>query len=819
MQKVLKKLIPHAIALALFFVLSTVLFYPELQGKALRQGDAVNHEGMTKDIMDYTAQGGENPNWLGAMFGGMPAYTLLIDGGVQLFSMVHLHDASNSALMIFLAMTGFYLMLLLMRVNPYMAMVGAVGYGLSTYFPIIISAGHIVKMWALQWAPPLIGAIWYAYRENRVAGGALAAFFTALLVGSSHHQITYYFLFVILALVIGQGIMAYKDKVLKGFFVTSAVLLFAGGIGVGSNVVGLYYTADYAEVSTRGAKSEETLEAQKNDNNKTSGLDRDYITAWSYGKAETFNLFIPNFMGGGRDFKEGGEVQKALSKYQVPKDYYKNISSYHGAQPFTEGPVYIGALIVFLAIFALFLIPAGYKWWILAPVILSIILAWGHNFGWFTDFFIDYVPMYSKFRVPSMMLVVVEWGLPLLASLGLCKLYKMHSGLPITYTPKISTQDALMISTAITGGFALIAALTLPSMMNFTAAADGSMSGFLPEDVMTAIRAERADLLRSDALRSLLFVLLGAAAIWLYLKGKIKNVVVLATVMVALVAFDLFGVDRRYIEPENFVPRSEALSVQKLPADDEILRDKSDFRVADFAAGNPFSSSRASYFHRSVGGYHAAKMQNYQNLIDAHLLKMTPQAYDMLNTKYFIDQNGEVQFNPGAIGSAVVIDSVIWAGSSREELKLIGSDEFDPKSVAILSTKYKDALSGVEMNSTGGLGYQSVGMTEYKIGEIEYTASLQRESLVVFSEIYHKDWHVTIDGKEEEMFPVDYLLRGVVVPSGEHKIKMKFVMPNQSLTYAVAAVSTIVIIVWLALCLLALVFFRGVSKCPLKQCK
>ncbi len=400
MKKTLAKLLPHIIALSLFALISTVLFYPEMQGKALRQGDAVNHEGMVKDITDHEKATGEAVGWLGGMFGGMPSYTLNIDSGVQLFGLVNLHHADNSALMIFLAMTGFYVMLLLMGVNPYMAMTGSVGYGLSTYFPIIISAGHIIKMWALQWAPPLIGAIWHTYRSNRYLGGGLAAFFAALLVGSSHHQITYYFLFVILALVIGQALMAYKDKTLRNFAKSSVVLVFAAVIGVGSNVVGLYYTSDYAKVSTRGAKSELVHEDDATNANKTSGLDRDYITAWSYGKAETFNLFIPNFMGGGRNFEEGGEVQKTLEQYQAPKDYYKNFPSYHGSQPFTEGPVYIGALIIFLAIFTLFLIPAGYKWWILAPAILAIMLSWGHNFNFLTNFFIDYIPLYNKFRVP-----------------------------------------------------------------------------------------------------------------------------------------------------------------------------------------------------------------------------------------------------------------------------------------------------------------------------------------------------------------------------------------------------------------------------------
>ncbi len=809
MNKILKKTLVHLVAMVVFAVLSTVLFYPELQGKAMRQGDAINHEGMVRDIEGYMADGGENPNWTGGMFGGMPTYTLTMDSGVQLFSMVNLHHAECSALMIFLAMAGFYLMLQLMRVNPYMAMVGAVAYGLSTYFPIIISAGHITKMWALQWAPPLIGAIWYAYRENKILGGALSALFTALLVGCAHHQITYYFMFVILALIIGQFIMAYKDKVLKRFFVTSAVLLFAGGLGVGSNAVVLYYTSDYADVSTRGGQS---AIVHENTANETSGLDRDYITQWSYGKAETFNLFIPNFMGGGANFTDGGEVQEALSKYQVPSNYYKNIPSYYGTQPFTSGPVYIGALVIFLAIFALFMIPGGYKWWILAPTTLAIMLAWGHNFNFLTNFFIDNVPMYSKFRVPSMILVVVQWALPLLAALGLCKLYKLRDNLPVTYTPVVSPSRAVIISGGIAGGFALLSMLIIPQMMNFTGQSDAQMG--LPSDVLVAMQAERASMLIDDSIRSLLFVVLGSAALWFYIKGKIKSVALFGLIIVTLVTIDLFGVDRRYVSEDKFVARSEAKSVQMYEVDKGILTDKDNFRVLDLTV-DPYSSSRASYFHRSVGGYHAAKMQRYQDLIDTYISTRKSDlyipAFSMLNTRYIIISPDDYRMNPYAIGNLVSADSIIWAGSPAEELSAIGYSDFDPSRVAIVSEEYRDKLSGV---SLGVVDYrEELEMTDYQIGTIDYEVNLGEPRLIVFSEIYHKDWKVTIDGEAAEIIPVNYLLRGVVVGEGDHTLRFTFEIPNKGAVYSVAAVSTITIILWIVCArVFAIVSYRKQSK-------
>lgn len=792
MLKIVKSAIPHLIAVIIFAAISTALFYPELSGKSLRQGDVVNYEGMSKDIEDAIAETGTNPNWTGRMFGGMPAYTMKLDHGFQISSIIQFHDADNSIQMIFLAMVGFYIMLLLMGVNPYVAIAGGVAYGLSTYFPIIISAGHITKMWALQWVAPLIGSIWYAYRNKMWVGGALSAVFATLLISSSHHQITYYFLFVILSLLIAQFIMAYKEKMLGRFYKASAVLLLAAVLAISTNLAAIYYVADYAKVSTRG-QSELVNNSDANDSNKTSGLDRDYITAWSYGKAESFNMFIPNFVGGGRDFVEGGEVDQSLSKYQAPKGYYKNLPSYYGSQPFTEGPVYIGAVIIFLAIFALFLLPGAYKWWIIVPSLLALILSWGHNFSLVTDLFIDYVPLYNKFRVPSMILVILEWSIPLLGALGLCKFYKMTSGLPITYTPKISTQQALLYTLYITGGFALLSALVLPSMIDFTTASDSQMG--LPDEIIIAMQRERAILLTSDSIRSLVLVIATAGVLWAFLKRKIKSVVVMVAAIVALITFDLLSVDKRYVSADDFVPSQSAKEVAMTDMDREILKDKSDFRVADFTSGNPFASSRASYFHRSIGGYHAAKMGRYQELIDNHLAKMNQSTYDMLNTKYFISEQG-IQVNDGAIGSAVLIEDVIWAESANEELSLLGSYQFEPHRIAIIDKKWQSELEGAKFETPiDSLDF--ITLDSYLPGRLEYTVRSSEERLALFSEIYHSDWHVTINGEEVTPIAADYVLRGVVVPKGESRVVWEFKQHNRSLIMSVAGISTSLILLWI----------------------
>lgn len=794
MQKILKTALPHFVAIIIFAAISTCMFYPQLSGRSLKQGDVVNYEGMSKDIEDAIAETGENPNWTGRMFGGMPAYTMKLDHGFQISSIIQFHDDSNSILMLFLAMTGFYIMLLLMGVNPYVAIIGGLAYGLSTYFPIIISAGHITKMWALQWVAPLIGSIWYAYRNKMWVGGALTAFFATLLISPGHHQITYYFLFVILSLIIAQFIMAYKEKMLKRFYKTSAILVVSAILAVGSNAAALYYVADYSKVSTRGT-SELVHAEDANNDNKTSGLDRDYITAWSYGKAESFNLFIPNFVGGGRDFQEDGEVNKTLTSVQAPQGIYKQIPSYYGSQPFTEGPVYIGAVIIFLAIFALFLLPGAYKWWIIAPSLLALMLSWGHNFNLLTDLFIDYVPLYNKFRVPSMILVILEWSIPLLGALGLCKFYKMTSGLPITYIPKISTEKALLYTLYITGGFALFSALILPSVLDFTAPSDAQTG--LPEQILMAMNSERADLLRSDSIRSLMLVLATAAILWGFLKGKIKKMTVMVAALIALVAYDLLSVDRRYVSPEDFMPAQQAKEIRMTDADKQILMDKSDFRVADFtySGENPFNSSRASYFHRSIGGYHAAKMGKYQELIDAQLSKMNLKAYDMMNTKYYIAGAG-VQLNNSAIGSAVLIDSVMWAENANEELELIGHVDFEPSRVAIVDKKWANVLEGVQLDAKiDSLDY--IKIDSYSPARLEYTASSSQERLALFSEIYHSDWHVTINGEEVTPIAADYVLRGVVLPKGESKIVWEFKQHNRDLIMSVAGISTSLILLWI----------------------
>ncbi len=443
-------------------------------------------------------------------------------------------------------------------------------------------------------------------------------------------------------------------------------------------------------------------------------------------------------------------------------------------------------MIIFLALFSLFVLPRRQKWWILIPTALALVLSWGHNFAWFTDLFIDYVPLYNKFRVPSMILVIVEWALPLLAVLGLTKLVEKRE--------EKSTQKALSLSVAIAGGFAIFAAVVAPSFMDFTSPTDGQ----LPEGIAGAMVSERESLLTSDAWRSLLYVVLSAGVIWLYIKGKITKISILGLGLAALVCVDLFKVDRRYIKPEEFVTKSASKAIEMTPPDKQILADKGDYRVADFTRGGPFNSSAASYFHRSVGGYHAAKMLRYQDLIDEHLSQMNERVYNMLNTRYFITQEGEVMQNPDAIGSATVLDSVIWVSSARAEIDALGQEDFNPKRVGVVDTKYEKAVGSANL-TTKVAATEGVELTNFSLENVKYRVSVNSPRLVLFSEVFHKDWHVTIDGAVAEPIQVDYILRGVVVPQGEHTVEWEFVVPHQDTLKMVTAISTFSIFALLAL--------------------
>lgn len=776
----IKKIFPHAVALIIFAVVSMVFFYPQFQGKALSQGDMIRAGGMSVDVTEHVEAYGEHPQWMGRMFGGMPSYTTTMnsDGRYIGNNMHWLNVLGQPSSMLFLTMAGFYLMLVMFGVNSWLAIVGGLAYGLSTYFPIIIGAGHITKMWALQWVAPMIGSIWWAYRKNLWVGAALTGLFASLEIASYHPQIAYYFMFVVAGLFVNEFVISYKDKVLKKFAIKSAVILGTGLLAVGSNFVALYYTASYTKDSTRGP-SELTHQTLGSDaaSQQSSGLDKDYATQWSYGIGETFNLFIPNLYGGGRDFKQGGLVDESLKKYNVPKGYYQNIPSYHGAQPFTEGPVYIGAVMVFLALFGFMVLDGSGKWWVVGPMLLAILLAWGHNLMWLSDLFLDYFPMYNKFRTVSMILVVVEWAIPFLAIYGLSRAIR-------TDADPTRVKKALNVSTVVTLGVAIFAALALPSTMDFTGLSDTQMG--LPEDVLSAMTAERASLLSADAWRTTLFVALSAGLLWLYFNDKIKSWLLYVGLGV-LVVFDMFGVDRRYVSADDFMTVRAATEVPMTEADKLILQDTSNYRVANFAQGNPFSESNTSRFHRSIGGYHAAKMRRYQELIDHHLLKMNMAVYDMLNTKYFVTDKG-VELNDGALGNAWFVDTVRVVASADEEITAL--KEINPRRTAIVDQRF----TTIKNSATSTDSTASIELIDYRVNRLSYRSQSNEPRLAVFSEIYYDGWVPTIDGQQVTPVRANYVLRAVEVPKGEHTIVWTFAAPHFGLVSMTTRVCSLLLI-------------------------
>ena len=585
------RILPYLAALAAFVLVCTLYFKPQYEGMALRQGDMVQVEGMKKDIADYRAEHHEDPQWEGRMFGGMPSYLIDFDYQGRAVRQVSnaLYFLQQPASYIFIAMAGFFFMLLCFGVNPWLAIVGGLAYGLSTYFMLIIEAGHITKMVALAFAPPMVGAVFLTYRKNMWLGGVLAGIFGSLEIGANHLQITYYFGFVVAALVVNEAVRAYRERLMPRFLKRTGVLLLAGALAVGSNLILLWYVNDYSKDTIRG-RSE--LTAQEADAPR-HGLDKDYVTAWSYGKMETFNLFIPNLMGGSSagGFDEDGPVAEALAPYgyraQAP-----HFPAYWGDQPGTSGPVYIGAVIVFLFVLGMFLLGGFSKWWIAGVTLLAVLLSWGHNLMWLTDLFYRYFPYYGKFRTVSMFLVVAQWGLPLVGVLALQKLW--DNGIP-----KERFRRALKYATGIAGGIALFFLLLGSWLFDFSGPSDAQMG--LPAEVLAAMRSVRASVLRAGAFRSPIFAALAAVLGWGFYRRKIgRGLFVLLAA--GLVLADLAGVDRRYLNYDTFVPERKAMEIAATDADRAILQDtEPGYRVANFTVST-FQDATTSYFHRTVGG-------------------------------------------------------------------------------------------------------------------------------------------------------------------------------------------------------------------------
>ncbi|WP_440069179.1 YfhO family protein [Tenacibaculum discolor] len=761
----LKKFLPFAIAIIVFAIASVLYFNPVLSGKQIKQSDITQFIGMSKDVKEYRAEKGEEPYWLDNAFSGMPAYQVsayypndfvrYIDKAIRFLP--------RPADYLFLYFLSFFLLLTALKVDWKLAVLGSLSFGFSTYLIIIFGAGHNAKAHAIGYMPMVIAGVIYIFRKRYLLGFILTALAMALEIYSNHPQMTYYLGFCLLILAVVEGIEAFKSRTLPVFFKQSAILVAAMLIGIGANSTRLLAMKEYADYSTRG-KSELTITPEGMPKEKSSGLDKEYITEYSYGIAETFNLLIPRFMGGGtvEELGENSNFYQVLEQNagrSVAKDYSSQVLTYWGKQPIVEAPAYIGAIVFFLFFLGIFLVKGRLKYWLVAATIFSIVLSWGKNFSIVTNFFIDYVPLYNKFRAVSSIQVITELCVPLLGVLALKEFFSSENS-------SEEKEDAVKKAFYIVGGISLLFLLFGSSLFAFEGLRDAQYQQ-LPE-LIDALIADRKSMLFNDSLRSLLLVLAVAGMLWFYLKGKLKQVPVLI-VLGGLIIFDLVSIDANYVNKEDF---TSARRVQKpftaTKADTEILKDKGYYRVVNFSV-SPMQDGRTSYFHNSIGGYHAAKMKRYQELFDYQIAKNNMEVLNMLNTKYFIISDEQFQENPKANGNVWFVKSLKEVNSANEEI--VALDSLNTKSEAVINSKeFKVEVDRFQKDSTA-----TISLVKKDLTELMYESNTNSNQFAVFSEIYYKDgWNAYIDGKSVPYYRVNYVLRGMEVPKGKHTITFKY---------------------------------------------
>lgn len=811
----MKKLLPDLIAILAFVLLSFAYFFPaDIENRILFQHDTAAGAGAGQEVKEYYEQTGERSRWTNSLFGGMPMYQIApsydstkslqwVQKAYQLF-------LPDYVCLTFMLMLGFYILLRVFGIPVWLAGLGGIMWAFSSYFFILISAGHIWKFITLAYVPPTIAGIVLAYRGKLLWGGILTALFVALQITSNHVQMSYYFFFVILFFVGAYFEKAWRTKTLPQFFKASAVLIVAALVGIAANVSNLYHTYAYSKETMRG-KSElvQTGDAAKQ---TSSGLDRDYITQWSYGIDETLTLLVPNFKGGASAALSQSET--AMSKANpMYSSLYGSLTQYFGTQPMTSGPVYVGAFVLFLFVLGCFIVKGPLKWALIGATFFSIVLSWGKNFMPLTDFFIDYVPLYNKFRAVSSILVIAEFTIPLLAIFALKRLLE---------EPEILKQEKkpLGISLLLTAGIALLLAVAPGSIgSGYVPAQEAQMlqnavnQQMIPANELSGILANlgemRAELVSSDALRSFIIIGIGCSLLWLYASGKLRSSLTIAGITILCLA-DMWGVNKRYLNDAQFVPHSiRTETFTKTNTDELILQDTSlDYRVLNFATST-FDDNNTSYWHKSVGGYHPAKLRRYQEMIEHHISPEMQAAYkaiataggemdsvdankfrvlNMLNTKYFIFPAGQQRqtvpiLNPHAYGNAWFVNKVQYVNNANEEIDVL--DSIIPTETAVVDARFKDVLKGTMESYKDSLS--SIRLTSYTPNRLTYETNNAQDGIAVFSEIYYPDgWHVTIDGQPAELARADYILRTMHVPAGQHTIEMRFDPTSLHVTEGIA---------------------------------
>ena len=777
-----KELIPHASAIVIFVLISLVYFSPVLEGKKIDQQDIKQYTGMSKEIADHRADYDEEPLWTNSMFGGMPAYQISVlhkKNLISYFSKWFKLYLPAPAGTVFLYLLGFYFLLVSLGVDYRLAIIGAIAYAFSSYFFIIIEAGHNTKAHAIGYIAPLLASFLMVFRGKLLLGSALTALFTALMLNANHFQITYYLVMLLVIIGLVNLYKAIQEKILPVFFKQVGLLLLAGTIGSLTSISRIATTMEYGKESIRG-KSELT----NNQSNKTSGLDKDYATAWSYGKAESFTLLIPNFHGGA----SGGALTTDSETYRLfknsqqasqAKKIIQQLPLYWGTQPFTSGPVYAGAITCFLFVLGLFLIKGYLRWWILTTFLLMLALSWGKNFMPLTDFFLDFIPGYNKFRAVSTTLVIVELLIPLVGILALDKLIREGK------TKEL--MNSFKYALGIVGGLCLMFALMPNTFFNFEAINDAQYGEALSE----ALQIDRASLLSSDAFRSLAFVLLSAAGIWLFLNKTIQKTHLIILIGI-LVIGDMWVINKRYLNDENFKAKRKVIQpYSPSVADSQILQDSDpNFRVYNTTV-SPFNDASTSYFHKSIGGYHGAKLKRYQELIDFHISKGNMNVMNMLNAKYFIvrGENNQplAQRNPNALGNAWFVSDIMVVDNADDEIEKLG--QINTANQVVVDQRFDVPLS-IDSDTTA-----MIQLTDYKANHLTYVSSTVKNQFAVFSEIYYASgWNAYIDGELVPHVRANYVLRAMPIPAGQHTIEFKFEPKTYYATENISLFSSFIVI-------------------------
>ena len=771
-MKRLERIYPHAIAVLGFILISLIYFYPVLQGKKISQSDIALYTGMAKEQIDFRATENAEPYWTNSAFGGMPTYQLGANYPHEYINKIDsvLRILPRPADYLLLYFLGFYVLLLVLKADPLKAFFGALAFGFSTYLIIILGVGHNAKAHAIAYMPLVVAGILLVFQRKFIVGGLLTMFASALELNANHFQMTYYLLFLILIITVFYSYKYVKEKEYKSLIIAFAIFAIAGILAIGANATGLLATAEYTKYSTRG-KSELTFSPDGSKSTSDNGMTRDYITEYSYGIAESFNLISPRIFGGsnGENIGSNTEMYEFLIGKSVPEDQAKEFVSsmpaYWGDQPIVAAPAYIGAVVFFLCLIALFLDKRKIKYVFVAGAVFSLLLSWGKNFPLLTDFFIDTIPLYDKFRAVSSIQVILELCIPVLAIMGLQSFFKEE---------KEQQLKGLYLS----GGvfFGIIAFLiAIKSQFGFSGGSDDYYLQNYGPEFINALKEDRKSLYSADLLRSGFLVLLAFGLLWFFIKNKISKSTAIILVGIIMIS-DLFFIDKNYLNAKSFVSPSEVdVPFQPTASDLEILRDTSHYRV--FEVNGNMSSSRASYFHQSIGGYSAVKPRRMQQLFDYQIAKNNMEVLNMLNTKFIIQTDKEGKefptFNPNYNGNAWFVQRVKFVNSPDEEMKAL--DSLDSKNSALVNeyefgSRFKNDLKEFKKDSTA-----SIKLTSYQPNHLIYVSNNVNPGLAVFSEMYYADgWNATIDGKAASHFRADYVLRAMKIPAGKHSIEFKF---------------------------------------------